>query len=145
MRHTHPEVSAFVLEQPAQEDDTANGGQTQSPLTSFGGGLPWLVCCLLVDNPKANTQDSFNQSPGATPFAVDQLLVSVMTFHADAPGVAHFNWEENPTSSESLNFFGLTNAPGGTVTILGAVPEPTTASLLALGIVGLTLAGRRHQ
>ena len=30
------------------------------------------------------------------------------------------------------------------VDVLGAVPEPTTASLLALGIVGLTLAGRRR-
>jgi hypothetical protein len=131
---------------------SANGGQTQSPLTSFDGGLPWVQGMLFVDLPHANTQDAFNQIGGLVAVPVDQLLIAVMTFHAAAPGIANFGWfaEERLLggSVDTLHFFGLTNASGGAVTIRGpvaAVPEPTTASLLALGLVGLTIAGRRRS
>ena len=119
---------------------TANGGQSQNGLTSFGGNLPWFVGVLFVDAPHANTQDSFNQTPGATPFAADQLLVATMSFHADVAGVANFNWR-TLAGNEQLNFFGLTNANGHSVTI---VPEPTTAALLGIGLFGLAVAGRRR-
>jgi hypothetical protein len=119
---------------------SADGGQSQSMLTSFGGGVPWIVGALFVDNPNVGTQDSFNQTPGVTPFTVDQALTAVMTFTANAAGVASFSWLIN-AGLESLNFFGLTNAAGETVTI---VPEPTTAALLGIGLFGLAVAGRRR-
>jgi hypothetical protein len=119
---------------------SANGGQVQGALTSFGGAVPWLQGQLFVDAPHANTQDSFNQTPGLNPFPIDQLLVATMTFHADAAGVANFSWR-TLAGNERLNFFGLTNAAGTSVTI---VPEPTTAALLGIGLFGLAVAGRRR-
>ena len=40
-----------------------------------------------------------------------------------------------------LDFFGLTNAPGTSFTV---VPEPTTALLLAFGLAGVACARRRR-
>lgn len=108
-------------------------------LTSFGGGLPWIPGVLNVG---VATVDSFNQLVGITAFPVDQNLVSVITFHAIGPGIVNFNWVVG--GGFGLDFFGLSNAPGATITI-NAVPEPTTAGLLALGLAGLTIAGRRRK
>ena len=118
---------------------SANGGQIQGNLTSFGA-ISWLQGVLFVDNPHANTQDSFNQTPGLNALPIDQLLVATMTFHADAAGLASFSWR-TLAGNERLNFFGLTNAAGTSVTI---VPEPTTAALLGIGLFGLAVAGRRR-
>lgn len=51
-----------------------------------------------------------------------------------------FNWTTTPVS-QRLNFYGITSAPGVTITI---VPEPTTVAMLGLGLLGLGLAGRRR-
>jgi len=53
--------------------------------------------------------------------------------------VVTFNWKTAGTGK--FDFFGLTNAPGVTITI---VPEPATAAMLGLGLLGLALAGRRR-
>jgi hypothetical protein len=60
-----------------------------------------------------------------------------------APGtVVNFAWRTSP-SAQRLDWFGLTNAPGVSITV--ATPEPTTASLLGLGLLGLSVASRRRR
>jgi hypothetical protein len=66
-----------------------------------------------------------------------------VTLLATATGVLDYSWQTE--GQDSLNFFGLADAPGRSATLLGAVPEPITACLLTLGIAGLTFAGRRRR
>jgi hypothetical protein len=122
---------------------TALGGQTQTTLKN-GGGTGWIVGGLLIDLPNADTQDSFNQIFGGT-VAQDSTkkLTAVMTFHADASGTANFDWRT--VGAQAFSFFGLTNAPGVTVTIGTPVPEPSTAGLMGLGLIGLVIAGRSRK
>ena len=59
-------------------------------------------------------------------------------------GVANINWH-TVLDGMQLDFFGLTNAPGTSFTIIPcdgcSVPEPATGALLALGLAAL--AARR--
>jgi hypothetical protein len=60
---------------------------------------------------------------------------------ANAPGTLTYAWLTVGPSIQ-LTFFGLSNAPGGSVTI---VPEPATALLLALGLLGIALGAPRRS
>jgi hypothetical protein len=114
-------------------------GQSQSSLTSLGGGLPWINGVLFLDFPNAGTADALNTIAGLVPQTPDQLVISVITLTADAEGAVNFQWLADG-GSESLSFFSLTNAPGASITI---VPEPSTAFLVGLGLVGLGLRRAR--
>lgn len=119
---------------------TSVTSQSQTQLTSFAGNLPWTNGVLQLDNPNPGTADAFNALFGTGTGTPDQLAVSVITLTADAAGTANFSWLTN-AGAESLDFFGLTNAAGASVLI---VPEPTTAALLGMGLLGLAVAGRRR-
>jgi hypothetical protein len=109
-------------------------GSSQNTLASVSGYVPWVAGALATNN-------AFNQLGGVAVSTVSGLLTAVMTFHADSSGVVDFAWLEDGTSNH-LNFFGLTTGAGTTsVTI---IPEPTTAGLMGLGLVGLVIAGRRR-
>jgi hypothetical protein len=68
--------------------------------------------------------------PAGNPFAV-------ITMTATAPGTVSFDW------SNSLDFFGILGAQSANLTI-NIVPEPTTAVMLALGLFGIAIGGRRR-
>lgn len=46
------------------------------------------------------------------------------------------------SGGNALNYFGLTNAPG---TSFNIIPEPTVASLIGLGLIGLAIGGRNRS
>lgn len=102
---------------------------SQEQLTAFGGALLWTVGLL---GGGVGFADAFSQIGGLSPIPADDPLMASVTLLANAPGVLDYVWE---TSGDArLDFFGLTNAPGGSVTI---VPEPATGLLLVLGLLGL--------
>lgn len=118
------------------------GSPSQNQLTSLGGVLPWYVD---VVNCGAGFCDAFNQQAPTVEFwSADQgpgFVLSTLTFTAGAPGATNVTWS-TALDGFQLDFFGLTNAPGTTVTV---VPEPTTAALLAAGLVALGAARARAR
>jgi hypothetical protein len=117
----------------------ANVGKTN--LTSFGGAIQWngpaISGCVLAGAGKGNTCIILNQSTLAGPFAPDaSILVGTLQLQAVAPGDLDF--------IVTGNAFGAAAALGTNFQNAVVVPEPTTAALLALGLVGLAAAGRRR-
>ena len=77
---------------------------------------------------------------------VSNLLQSTATLVAQATGVVDLVWSNG--AGFELNFFGLTtaNQPGSRASFtIGAIPEPATAALIGLGLIGLALGGRRRS
>ena len=71
--------------------------------------------------------------------------LSTLVFTATTPGTYGFLFSFAPATGGALGLADGTNPPltlgaGGTVTV---VPEPTTALLFGLGLIGLGVAGRR--
>ena len=83
----------------------------------------------------AGTAQTASNLPADNPF-------STVTLIASAVGLVNVNWNATPGSGFELTFFGLTNAPGTSFTIVGAIPEPTTGALLGLGLLGLGMRRR---
>jgi len=118
---------------------------TQKALTSYGGTVTWYKggsvgrCDAPNAHPGCPAFDQILFPPPAAP--VDNLLESTMLLTAIAPGVLNFSWEIDPNTGWDLHFFSLTDAPGASITIL--TPEPSSADLLALGL--LAIAARRTR
>jgi hypothetical protein len=127
-----------------------NSDATQSQLTTLDGGILWILRPLSHILP--NKATSFNQeAPIPPPLAyIDDPLVATMSFQAQAPGIAKFNWVADGGPG-TLHFFGLANVPGGTVMI--GNPHPADVELTfefgslaplsieSQGVVGVGVSG----
>jgi len=111
------------------------GAVVPGGLASFGGGLPWV----LGTNPCSPTVcTAMNQIGGVSPFPVTNtpLNIAVITYTAGNAGLVNVAWD-----ASTFDFFGISVPSGTSFTI---VPEPTTAAMLGLGLLGLAVSGRRR-
>jgi hypothetical protein len=59
-------------------------------------------------------------------------------------GPLTFHWRTAPTSQD-LDFFDVQGGLSTGATVFVGVPEPTTAALLGLGLIGISLRARRRS
>ena len=121
-----------------------NGTRSQTILTGPEGA--WTPSVLLAGDTNANVPDSaFSrafiqvtlEAQGANNLPGN---LSTITLIAKALGIVDLAWDT--ADPNELSFFGLTDAPGTSFTI---VPEPATATLIGLGLLALGVAQRRRS
>jgi hypothetical protein len=118
---------------------SAAGLPTQTTLLALGS-LPWTAGPIACNSSSCEMMNQLSAF-GLSPAPASNLLVATVSFLATTVGTTNVNWETNPGTGFQLDFFGLTNATG---TSFEVVPEPTTAALLGLGLLGLAVTGRRR-
>jgi hypothetical protein len=150
-------LHAVVTSSGAEADNTAFGaityqdafvntkiaGNSQVGLPGWTTSLGALSCTTVrcISFSQINTNGILPVPGGVTNFQI-----STTTFIVDLATplgtVLTFNWQSTPTT-QRLDYFGVTSAPGVTVTVF--IPEPTTAAMLGLGLLGLGFARRASR
>ena len=115
--------------------DSTNGTQNALPGFQLGSLQCTTGNCLMIRQATLGAPVAINLS---------NFLITTQTYvvaGSAAPGsVIQFSWQTTP-SSQRLDWFGQTSAPGVSITVV--VPEPTTGALLAAGLLGLVAKRRR--
>ena len=93
-------------------------GSHQEQLTFFNGAVAWFVGPL---GGGSGFADAFHQIAGS-PLGADVPLVATVTLLAAAPGTLNYAWQTQGGFT-NLRFFGLTDAPGGSVAVDQAAPS----------------------
>ena len=123
-----------------------NGTRSQTALVGDLG--TWVKGILSAgDNGTAAFSYAFNQlSPCCSGDTANSLpaTFATVTLIAKAVGFLDVSWHTAFGQGQELYFFGLTDAPGTSLTILDPVPEPATAVLLGLGLLALVAACRER-
>jgi hypothetical protein len=123
-----------------------NGTITQKLI---GAGTDWTKGPAGQGDTNANTatsafSEAFNQVSLSGGGQTATNPITTITLIAQAVGVVNANWNQVSGSGFELGYFGITSSPGVTFTIV-PVPEPSTVALLGLGLLGLTVSGRRRS
>ena len=122
-----------------------NGTRSQTQLVDTEGfdPGPWVTGPLTQgDNGATAFSEAFNQIAPFSGKTASNLpgIVSTVTLIAQASGVVQLSWNIATGSGFDLSFFGLTNTPGTSFTI---VPEPATLVLVGFGLTAI--AARQHR
>jgi hypothetical protein len=117
---------------------------TQTALPGWATSVPALTCttsfCRLFD--QVDSVAPFTVAADVSGFAIGQMNFSVSL--AATPGDTFtFSWRTAPTT-QNLDFFNVQGGAGTVSVSVVPIPEPTTAAMLGLGVLGLALAGRRR-
>jgi len=116
---------------------SGSGPAVQTALVSFGA-IPWTIGGAAACD--STSCVVMNQLIGVTPFPVSNtpLAIATLSYTAATPGTVDLNF-----LALTFDFFGAALPATSSFNIV-PIPEPTTAAMLGLGILGLTLAGRRR-
>ena len=120
----------------------ANSTQSGN-LTSFSGGLNWTAGGGLCVSGSLCTM--IDQLQGLTSFAPDSpdSITATLEIHANAIGALNLQVVDG-----TFNVFGLNSAAtqiGANAAAATVVPEPGTAAMVGLGLLGLASVGRRRN
>jgi hypothetical protein len=122
-----------------------NNGTISNKL--IGPGTAWTKGPTVGGDTNANSatsafSEAFNQVSLSGGGQTATNPITTITLIAQALGVVNANWNEVSGSGFELGYFGITDSPGVSFSI---IPEPSTVALLGLGLIGLTVSGRRRS
>lgn len=125
------------------------GNASLPTITSFGGTLPWIngtgAClsdsCLLVDALSPITLTPVQPDAGVYIGTLELAVVSTLP----GGGAGAQLGLDFQISSATPTIFGATPTLGDNAANAGVIPEPGTAALLGLGLLGLGIGGRRRR
>lgn len=114
----------------------------QTALQSFDGALSWVIggASGCLTSTQCTVFSQLGSSPGAPiPVTNTPLVIATLTFTLTSVGELYASWDD-----PSFQFFGAATPPDVCIVGVGCpvIPEPSTAALLALGLIGLATAPR---
>jgi hypothetical protein len=134
-----------AIEYPDALVDPYPAGSSQISLSTVGTAAPgWSPGALICTTAFCVAFSQIDPDGAQTAGLTDALIATttfLVTSEDPLPDFSSFRWRTAP-STQRLDFFGVTSAPGMYITIM---PEPATAEMLAFGLIALAVAKRRRE